>query len=135
MRKVWGIVAVSCAGFAGMAQSQSPDCNNAMTQQVMNACAARDFSTADSDLNAAYAQARGVMRRIDATLPANQRGAEVALRDAQRAWVTFRDNACAAEGFQMRGGSAEPLVVLGCKARLTQARAADLWALAAGLEG
>ncbi|MDO8883437.1 MAG: lysozyme inhibitor LprI family protein [Pseudotabrizicola sp.] len=128
-------VIASVAGFASVGQAQSLDCNNAMTQRDMNACAALEFEAADKDLNAAYGQARNAMRRMDAELMASQRGAEVALRDAQRAWITFRDNSCTAEGFQMRGGSAEPLLVLGCKARLTVVRAADLWTLAAGVEG
>ncbi|MFN3724072.1 MAG: lysozyme inhibitor LprI family protein [Paracoccaceae bacterium] len=135
MRGLAVTVLLACAGLSGMAQAQTTDCANAMTQQDMNACAAQDLVAADRDLNAAYGQARAFMKRLDAGLIDRQRGAEVALRDAQRAWITFRDNACAAEGFQMRGGSAEPLLVLGCKARLTKARADDLWSLAAGLGG
>lgn len=135
MRSLAAVALVCAAGFAGVAQAQAVDCPNAMTQSEMNACAARDFEAADSDLNAAYARARTAMRRLDAELAAGQAGAELALRDAQRAWITFRDTACVAEGFVMRGGSAEPLLVFGCKARLTQQRAQDLWALAAGIEG
>lgn len=97
-----------------------------MTQRDMNACAAADLARVDEDLNAAYADARAAMRLRDAGLSADQTGAEIALRDAQRAWISFRDLACAAEGFVVRGGSIEPLVVLMCKTRLTEARIADL---------
>ncbi len=121
--------------FAGAAQAQALNCREAMTQQDMNACAALDHEAADKDLNAAYAQARAFMRRMDTELTASQSGAEVALREAQRAWIPYRDKACLAEGFMMRGGSAEPMLVLGCKARLTQQRAQELWTLAAGAEG
>ena len=48
------------------------------------------------------------------------------MREAQRAWITFRDNACAAEGYAMKGGSAEPLVVYGCMRTLTLERTAHL---------
>jgi len=93
-------------------------------------CAEQDWMAADADLNAAYAAAQAAMKAVDANLPVSLRGASVALRDAQRAWIPFRDAACAAEGYQMRGGSAEPMVIYGCRARVTQTRAADLWTLA-----
>ncbi|MFN7224250.1 MAG: lysozyme inhibitor LprI family protein [Paracoccaceae bacterium] len=125
----FGVVIWSGAG------AQIADCDNAMTQSQMNTCAALDFEMADSDLNAAYGMARGAMKRLDDQLDADLRGAETTLRDAQRAWITFRDAACAAEGFQMRGGSAEPLLVYGCMSRLTSQRARDLWDLATGLDG
>ncbi|WP_240335391.1 lysozyme inhibitor LprI family protein [Pseudotabrizicola algicola] len=120
---------------AGAAQAQGLDCDNAMTQQAMNRCAALELEAADKDLNAAYAEARGAMRDLDTDLPPGLSGAELALRDAQRAWISYRDKACAAEGFLMRGGSAEPLLVLGCRLRLTEQRAEDLWSLAEGPEG
>ena len=135
MRILTVAAVVFAAGFAGAAQAQPLDCSNAMTQMDMNACVALDFDAADKDLNAAYARARSAMRRIDGELAASQVGAEAALRAAQRDWITFRDNACVAEGYQMRGGSAESMLVVGCKARLTEQRAKDLWTLAAGMEG
>lgn len=107
------------------------DCANAVAQMEMTFCAERDWQAADADLNRAYAAARGLMRQIDANLPRDQRGAEENLKEAQRAWITFRDKACAAEGYLMHGGSAEPMVIYGCMAHLTQQRAADLWSLSA----
>ena len=112
------------------AAAQSVNCSAAQTQVEMTFCAEQDFKAADADLNAAYRAARALMRRIDADLPADQRGAERHLRDGQRAWITFRDNACAAEGYTFHGGSGEPMVIYGCDARLTRQRSADLWALA-----
>lgn len=130
------ILAAGLSVAGGIAvQAQTLNCNNAMTQMEINACIGMAFEAADRDLNAAYAQARDQMRQIDSGLPPNQQGAEVALRDGQRAWISFRDNTCAAEGFQMRGGSGEAMLVVGCKARLTEQRAQDLWTLAAGMEG
>lgn len=117
------------------AQAQTVDCDNAMTQRDMNHCAALAFEAADEDLNAAYAEARAFMRELDTDQSSDEAGAEAALRDAQRAWIPYRDKACAAEGFLMRGGSAEAMLVLGCKARLTEQRAQDLWTLAEGAEG
>ncbi len=120
------------ATFAGPAAAQQVDCANAVAQVELNFCAERNFQAADDDLNLAYKMAREMMRRIDADLPATQRGAEVALRDGQRAWITFRDQACLAEAYIWAGGSGQPLAYSGCKARLTRQRAVDLWEIGRG---
>lgn len=109
------------------ATAQNVDCGNAQAQVELTFCAEQDWLAADDDLNAAYRAARDYMREIDANLPVVQRGAEEQLRNGQRAWVTFRDATCAAEGYGFHGGSAEPMIIYSCRARLTQQRAADLW--------
>jgi len=123
---VFGLFAL----LAGAAQAQQVDCEMAETQQDMNICAAQDWQTADDVLNDAYAKAMILMENIDADLPDDEKGAVLNLRRAQRSWVDFRDAACAAEAYMMHGGSAEPLLIYGCMARLTSARAADLAQLA-----
>jgi uncharacterized protein YecT (DUF1311 family) len=115
------------AGLLPMAaMAQEVDCANAMTQSDMNACAFADWEATDKALNAAYKKARLVMQNLDADLPELERGAEDALKTGQKAWITFRDATCMAEGYVMHGGSAEPLLVYGCMARLTEQRTADL---------
>jgi uncharacterized protein YecT (DUF1311 family) len=113
-----------------VAGAQEVDCENAMAQVEMTWCAEQDWVAADNDLNEAYQAAMAVMKEIDTGLPQDQQGAAEFLRDGQRAWITFRDASCAAEGYLMRGGSAEPMLIYGCYARLTEVRAADLWMLA-----
>ena len=98
------------------------DCAGAQTQLEMNECALRDYQVADTELNARYATARALLERLGA-------GA-VALRDAQRAWLAFRDSACEAEGAVYAGGSIQPMIVASCLARLTRQRSEDLRALA-----
>jgi uncharacterized protein YecT (DUF1311 family) len=112
------------------AQAQEVDCAAPVTQLDMNICADRAWKMADEDLNLAYGMARTLMRQTDAALPEKDRGAELALRDAQRAWITFRDAACTAEGYVYAGGSIRPLVVSQCLERLTRARTEDLRRLA-----
>ncbi|MDZ4393600.1 lysozyme inhibitor LprI family protein [Cypionkella sp.] len=112
------------------ALAQEVDCANAEMQMELTYCAEQDWLAADADLNAAYGVARKLMQGIDAELEASQRGAADFLREGQRAWVTFRDATCAAEGYAMHGGSAEPMVIYGCRARLTEQRTADLEAMA-----
>ncbi|NTT85193.1 lysozyme inhibitor LprI family protein [Tabrizicola fusiformis] len=114
------------------AGAQEVDCTNAMAQQEMNFCAEQDYLEADAALNDAYKQARAAMKALDADLPAGDQGAEAALLAAQRAWLPYRDAACASEGWMMHGGSAEPLVVYGCLATLTRQRTQDLLYLVEG---
>ncbi|MES2433821.1 MAG: lysozyme inhibitor LprI family protein [Pseudomonadota bacterium] len=128
MRFAWfGCVA---ALAAAPALAQDVDCATAEAQVELTYCAEQDWLAADADLNTAYGVARKLMQGIDADLEASQRGAADYLRDGQRAWVTFRDATCAAEGYTMHGGSAEPMVIYGCRARLTEQRTADLEAMA-----
>ena len=119
-------LALGLALFALPATAQDVDCANAQAQVEMTYCAEQDWMTADTALNDAYRAAMAAMKRVDAGLEAKDRGAVVNLRDAQRAWITFRDAACAAEAYPMHGGSAEPMVIYACRARLTDQRAADL---------
>ena len=108
------------------AAAQDIDCANAVTQQDMNQCAYADWESADAKLNAAYKRAMAVMTQWDADLPEAEQGGAAALKEAQRAWITFRDKACEAEGYAMKGGSAEPLLVYGCMRLLTEERTAHL---------
>ncbi|WP_447777852.1 lysozyme inhibitor LprI family protein [Variovorax boronicumulans] len=86
------------------------------------ASAAGDYEAADKALNAAYAAVR--VRLDDA--------GKTALRDEQRAWIKTRDESCgeakiaAESGGDVAGGSAMALEVVGCKAKLTEARAKQL---------
>jgi len=123
------LLALSLTLFPAIAAAQQVDCANAMAQMEMTYCAEQDWIAADAALNAAYKEAMAVQKRLDADLPADQRGAADFLRQAQRAWVGFRDAACAAEGYQAHGGSMEPMLIYACRARLTAARAEDLRAM------
>lgn len=114
------------AALALPAQAQGLDCRNPVTQADMNGCAHSEWQMQDAWLNSAYGDAMKLMKDWDADLPEDEQGAADKLREAQRAWITYRDAACAAEGYAMRGGSAEMLLVYGCMTRLTEARAADL---------
>jgi uncharacterized protein YecT (DUF1311 family) len=111
--------------------AQEVDCENAEMQLELTYCAEQDWIAADADLNAAYGEAMAMMKEIDAGLPKDQQGAAAFLRDGQRAWIAFRDASCAAEGYIMHGGSGEPMLIYGCYARLSAARAIDLWMIAA----
>jgi uncharacterized protein YecT (DUF1311 family) len=114
------------ACLAVPAAAQEVDCATAMAQADLNACAYQDWEAADAELNAAYKRAMALLQDWDANLPADERGGALALKEAQRAWITFRDKACEAEGYAFKGGSAEPLLVYGCMRQLTIERTGHL---------
>ena len=124
MRLAMVLCLMASPGFA-----QEVDCATAEVQVELTFCAEQDWMAADEELNAAYRAAIDVMQRVDANLGEGDTAAEDFLRQAQRDWVSYRDNACAAEAYPMHGGSAEPMVIYGCRARLTQERTLGLYYL------
>jgi uncharacterized protein YecT (DUF1311 family) len=114
------LLALACLAFP--ATAQEVDCANAMAQMDLNQCAYEEWESADVELNDAYKRAMALLQGWDEDLPEDEKGGADALKEAQRAWITFRDKACEAEGYAMKGGSAEPLLVYGCMRVLTEER-------------
>ena len=103
------------------------DCENALTQSDMNQCAAREFDSADRQLNIQWTRTASEMRRRDQRdLGDGRPGYFETLLASQRAWLTYRDTQCRVEGYYARGGSLEPLLVSTCKADLTRERTQTL---------
>jgi uncharacterized protein YecT (DUF1311 family) len=125
-------LAISLFGaFFAASPAAAQDCAAPLTQMDMNACARLDWQAQDAALNAAYARAIAAAEDHDRWVE----GAEAALREAQRAWIAFRDLACRAETVPHESGSIAPTVLYMCLSRLTAARTADLrlYAATAGL--
>ena len=118
---------LACLTFP--AAAQEVDCANAMAQMDLNQCAYEDWEAADAELNDVYKRAMMILQGWDEGLPEDEKGGAEALKEAQRAWITFRDKACQAEGYAMKGGSAEPLLVYGCMRQLTEERTDHLTGL------
>lgn len=108
------VAAAAAALFAQPAAAQ--DCDAAQTQADMTECSGQDYKSADKALNAEYKRAEAALDKSVGLL----------LRDAQRAWISFRDKACKAEGALYGGGSMQPMVIADCMTRLTQRRTEDL---------
>jgi len=126
-------LALAAVSLSGALAQDKPDCDNAMTQGDMNQCASLDWQKADAELNAVYKKAMAQMHATDSDLPDDLKGAADTLRDAQRAWIPFRDKACESYGFLARGGSMEPMLVFNCRADLTNQRIKQLQDLVEGL--
>jgi uncharacterized protein YecT (DUF1311 family) len=112
--------------FPFVAAAQEVDCNNQVTQLDMNMCSYEEWQAADARLNRIYSEAIAFLQAADRDYPPEGATEEDRLRNAQRTWVAFRDANCDAAGFQMRGGSAEPLLINGCMRSMTEDRIAEL---------
>lgn len=121
------------AATATAQQDPDIDCDNAVVQMELTYCAEKEWEAADAKLNTAYSAAMKSMREMDAELSADLEGAAETLKEAQRAWIPYRDKACAAAGFLARGGSMEPMLIYSCLAELTEQRTQQLEHLAEGL--
>lgn len=112
------LVAIAPGLLASAAMAQSE-------QAQLNLTAARDERAADQALNAQYTATMNGLSPASRTL----------LRNAQRAWIGFRDQQCRYESSAVEGGSAQPMVRAGCLARMSTERTRDLRRLAQCQEG
>jgi len=100
-------------------------CGDAVTQTALNECAYEEF------LEASAAKSLQ-LKRIESALKPARRSS---WRRQQKAWLTFRTEACEFESGALGNGSARPMVQWQCAARMTRQRTADLSRLGACREG
>ena len=104
------------AGSAFAQGSKKGPCTDANTQAEMNICAGKEYKTADATLNRVYQQ-------LAAKLEAEEKAE---LKEAQTAWIKYRDNNCEFVANQYKGGSIRPMILGLCLADVTRNRAAEL---------
>ena len=117
------VIAASFSASAPLAFAQN--CADPQTQTDMNICAGQEFGKADAALNLAY---NAVLDRLSADR-------RTSLREAQRAWLVYRDKECAFETGGSIGGSIHPWVEAQCRTELTKQQTARLNALLHCQEG
>jgi len=100
---------------------------------VLSGCASREADWWDAMLNAEYQARRAEARRFDADTGARPLPSAEALRDMQRAWITFRDATCSFEASQWGGGTGANPAFLNCIMRMTAEQA--LYLRGAGFGG
>ena len=100
-------------------------CADAGTQAALNACAYDGFLDASAAIS-------HQLRQVESVLQPAQR---TAWRRVQKAWLTFRTEACRFESSAVKHGSASPMVQWQCATRMTRQRSADLSRLLACPEG
>jgi uncharacterized protein YecT (DUF1311 family) len=99
------------------AQKKKTDpCANPQTQTEMNICAGKAFEAADAVLNQVYQKLRSMLDEAE----------KAQLKEAQTAWLKYRDANCEFVSGQFEGGTMRPMVHAGCLADVTKNRTAEL---------
>lgn len=112
---------------AHAADEERIDCKNAVSTYELNACADKDFTAADADLNRAYQSALKSIPELATEKPYDAKSWEAALRASQRAWVAFRDAECNNHGAMFWGGGTGATGdIIGCMTDKTKARTKEL---------
>jgi len=106
--------------LASPAAAQTLDCPGATSQLEMSDCAARAAQGADAELNRLW---KLVKPQADA------RGDGQKLLDAQRTWLSYRDQTCELEAGLYEGGTIAPMIYSICIQEATLARNERLRAL------
>jgi uncharacterized protein YecT (DUF1311 family) len=115
------VLAWLVSGGAIAAPSSAPpreDCGAQQNQTEMNACYGRELDRADDRLNAAY------RKRLDG-MRDDPDGVRL-LREAERAWVDFREQNCVFQAHGDEGGSVYSTMVATCRITMTEARIKEI---------
>jgi len=111
------VLAALAMGTAGQAAARPAACDMDGSQRDLNACAWQRVARADAEMNRLYGQQ---MKRVGAESRAR-------LRDAQRAWIAYRDKSCLYEAGPREGaGTVWPMVDALCREGLTKQRSVIL---------
>jgi uncharacterized protein YecT (DUF1311 family) len=116
----------ACVGRAAEACIDTPD---GYTTVGMGFCLGRELEFWDGRLNAAYRALMAREEAVDAEMESLGTAAPSpaeALREMQRAWMAFRDAACAYERSQWGGGTGGGPASAECMMRLTAEQALTL---------
>jgi|SRR5579862_261029 len=116
------------------AEQQGDDCAQAGTQAEMNQCSAELYRKTDARLNALYVKllhnfqeeiAQATKSKDLEGKSGGERGL-LLLRQAERAWIQYRDLHCAAARHETEPGSMSPMVFSNCMTQLTEHRIREL---------
>ena len=97
-------------------QAQRDPCKGETTFE-MKQCSAKKYKQADDELNKIYQQ---LMSKLD------DEGHKGALKNAQLAWLKYRDANCDFESYLNRGGSIYSVIVTECKTSMTASRTREM---------
>lgn len=108
---------VFMSGTAVLAQDQKKDpCVDAQSQGEMNICWGKEYQAADARLNSVY---REFISKLSPEETAQ-------LKNAQLAWLKYRDANCEFVADQFKGGSMRPMIAAICLTDVTDNRPNEL---------
>jgi uncharacterized protein YecT (DUF1311 family) len=100
-----------------LAQKKKPDpCASAQSQAEMNICAGKEYKSADAELNQVYQKLSSILNDEEKSQ----------LKEAENAWIRYRDLNCEFVADQYKGGSIRPMIHGLCLADVTRNRTAEL---------
>ena len=126
------ILCAMLAWFGGalgmaLAQEAGTDCDSAASNVEIKHCLAEAYQKADTQLNVVWKQVLGTVDSADYLTPEQRDAWRKELREAQRAWVQFKEHDCnGAVLYEWWGGSGAGGAISSCLLEHTEARTADL---------
>jgi uncharacterized protein YecT (DUF1311 family) len=113
-------------GGAAMAQVGDP-CASAESNLALKECLGKAYQKADGELNVVWKQVLGTVDSADYLTPEQRDAWRKELREAQRAWVQFKEHDCnGAVLYEWWGGSGAGAAISSCLLGHTEARTKDL---------
>lgn len=114
---VFLLLLLLATGYTFGQGTKKPDpCANAQTQAEMNNCAGKEYQAADAVLNQVY-------RKLVSMLDDEEKAQ---LKEAQTAWLKYRDANCDFVADQYKGGTMRPMAHATCLADVTKNRTTEL---------
>ena len=104
------------ATFTSGQKKKTGPCTDPQTQFEMNQCAGKAYKAADLELNQVY-------QRLASRLDDDEKAQ---LKEAQTAWLKYRDSNCEFVADQFKGGSMRPMIYGYCLADVTKKRTSEL---------
>lgn len=129
MRALW--LSLTLLTFSALCFGQSSDpCKTQSNTLEINECGKLTLKEKDRELNQAYQALMKSLKPDDKGDDTNFTEVKKKLQDAQRAWITFRDNDCQGKLALWASGTIRGALYLGCLAERTEQRTKELrnWA-------
>jgi uncharacterized protein YecT (DUF1311 family) len=125
-RKLTAIFILLLFGAASSSEARGQQSTQSAEDPCADANALRSpeqMACAEKELKAAEAELKNARTRLTTNMEAPP---WARLRQAERAWLSYRRSNCDAEASIYEGGTIQPLIRMRCMARVTRARAEEL---------
>lgn len=113
---LWALLLLGSTSISAQKPKKTDPCANPQSQAEMNQCAAKDYIAADGVLNQVY-------QKLVAKLDEEEKAQ---LKEAQTAWIKYRDTNCDFVADQFKGGTMRPMIYAVCLADVTKKRTSEL---------
>ncbi len=108
------LVAAPALAAPALADDEVPGCENASSNVEIGYCVQDAYQKADKALNAFWPKVLASIDAADYVPPADRKTWKETVIAAQRAWVTFKEEDCAAVEYEWWGGSGAGIAEATC---------------------